>query len=624
MLNVILVGHPNAGKTTLYNKLTGGHFKTGNYPGVTVDYSYGTISKQYSNQDIHIVDTPGINSLFPSSKDEEVTVHSIENHPKFGKADLILCVVDATQLSRQLYIPKLLIEAGFRVKIALTMVDLLTKKEKEVNTQTLETLLGCSADLINYKDNESISKLVNNVQSVQPTEIKNGKILEKSSEAIIQDYKEISTIAEKVIQSHGTKEAKDRSSKLDRFVLSPLLGYAIFFLVMGSLFTSIFWLAAPAMDAIEIGVGFVQGLAEQALPDSLFQDFVVNGIIGGVGAIIVFLPQIVILFFLMGILEDSGYLARAAVLIDAPLVKIGLSGRSFVPMLSGFACAIPALMSARTIKNPKERFITLFIIPLMACSARLPVFTILLSLITPADKPWIGGLGLLAIYTATIFFSSIVAYIIYRFQRVKGEFQFALELPKYRLPYIRSIGKNVIEKSKTYLVDAGTVILLISAIMWTLATFPQKSAEQPDQQSYLEQSGRLIEPALTPMGLEWRSGVAIISSFAAREVFVSSLIQVFRVSDSDDFEDETIRTALLQSLREATIPGTEQRIFTFSTIIGLIIFYIFALMCFPTVSVAKNEFGSWKMAMIQLFSLTTAGYVLAIVAVQTIRFLGVA
>jgi ferrous iron transport protein B len=446
----------------------------------------------------------------------------------------------------------------------------------------------------------------------------------KSSDEIIADYTKISEIAKLVLSTNSSGKPRERSSAFDRYLLHPIFGYLAFFVIMGGLFTSIYWLATPAMDAIDAFFGLLQDTVSANMAESLFQDFLVNGIIGGVGAILVFLPQIVILFILMGLLEDSGYLARAAVLIDAPLLKIGLSGRSFVPMLSGFACAIPALMSARTIKNPTERYITLFIIPLMACSARLPVFTILLSLVSPADKPWIGGFGLLTIYIVTILFSSLVAFIIHKFKRGEEQQQFALELPKYRVPYFKTTLKTTVEKSKAYLRDAGTVILVISSLMWAMATFPQESAENPNQQSILEQLGHTIEPALAPMGLEWRSGVAIISSFAAREVFVSSLIQVYRVSESDDFEDESIREALLQKLRDARHGETGEKIFTFSTIMGLIIFYIFALMCFPTVSVAKREFGNWVQAITQFVVLTSAGYLLAIVAVQSLRFFGIA
>lgn len=626
MLNVLFVGHPNAGKTTLYNKLTGGNFKTGNYPGITVDYAFGRISSAHSSRDITLIDTPGINSLFPSSKDEEVTVKSIENHPKFGQADAILCVVDATQLSRQLYIPKLLKEARFNVIIALTMADVLARKLQTLDLGALSREMECPCFLLDYQEKLPLQNLVSQLEQTKQksTETKNTLIKEKSSDEIIADYKEVSGIASRVIAADGAAAPRDKSALVDRFLLHPILGYLAFFLIMGGLFTSIYWMATPAMDAIDAFFGFLQEAAEGAMAPSLFQDFIVNGVIGGVGAIVVFLPQIVILFILMGLLEDSGYLARAAVLIDAPLVKFGLSGRSFVPMLSGFACAIPALMSARTIKNPTERYITLFIIPMMACSARLPVFTILLSLITPADQPWIGGFGLLAIYSVTVIFSSLVAFVIHKFKREEKSIHFALELPKYRVPYIQTTLKNTIEKSKSYLVDAGTIILIISSIMWAMATFPQVSDGNPDQKPALEILGHAIEPALEPMGLEWRSGVAIISSFAAREVFVSSLIQVYRVSDSDDFEDESIRAALLQKLRDARHSETGEKIFTASTIIGLIIFYIFALMCFPTVSVAKREFGNWKQAITQFVVLTTAGYVLAIVFVQFLRAIGIA
>ncbi|MCB0280165.1 MAG: ferrous iron transporter B, partial [Calditrichaeota bacterium] len=608
------VGPPNTGKTTLFNLLTNGHYKTGNYPGVTVDYHYTQIKTE--ELQFNLYDSPGIYSLFPVSEDEKIAVSGLYNHPNFRQPDLILSVIDVTQLSRHLYLTGQLIKSGFNVVVVLTMSDLLEKKNKYIDKEILSQELGVPVLQVSAKTAQSKELIFKEIKVTLSKSDKDEiiRIQEPNSQSVIESFNYFNKLAEKSIRhaENQLKKSKDMTKVIDDIVLNPWLGGFIFLIVMSALFTSIFWLAEPFMNLIDNGFANLANSIATALDYSLLGNFLAYGVIGGMGAVLVFLPQIIILFFLIGLLEDSGYLSRAAVIVDLPLTKIGLSGRSFVPLLSGFACAIPAMMSARTIKNKKERLITLFVIPLMSCSARLPVYAILLALIVPSDQPWLGGIALLSLYILHLLIASLVAGIIAKSVKIDQNSQFALELPTYKFPDFRTLYYSVAYKAKAYLKDAGTVILLISIIMWALVTFPLDSANQVES-SYLGQSGQLIEPLLEPMGLDWRCGVAIISSFAAREVFVSSLLQVFKVSANED--EESLRKSLLNTMKSAKTPDQNQ-LFTTPTILGLIVFYMFALMCFPTISVAKKEFGNIKIATLQFTVFTSVAYLFAVLTVQ--------
>jgi len=607
--NIVLVGQPNAGKTTLFNTLTNGKFKTGNYPGITVEYHSGKVDPTLSDDPIVFYDTPGMNSLFPNSEEEKITVDGLFYHPNFDLPDLVVSVVDATQLSRQLYLTKQLIDCGFNVIVALTMTD--TLKEFKVDTNEIERQLGVPVYITSGTDKTAVKTFLKHI----PTHIKKPEetpVRPKtaSSEDVIKTFSFLSELEK---ASLVKKEyLNERTLKIDTLALHPVFGSVIFFLIMGGLFSSVFWLATPFMDFIDSTFSEFGEFMASAMGEGLITDLVVNGLIAGIGAVVIFLPQIVILFLLMNLLEDSGYLARAAVIIDKPLSKIGLSGRAFVPLLSGYACAIPAMMSARTLKNPFERFIAIFIIPLMSCSARLPVYVIFLAILTPKDQPWLGGLLMLMIYTLSMVFASIVAAIIGRFKKAEGHSFFALELPTYKLPHFKTAIPLVISQAKGYLKEAGSVIIVISIIMWALSSFSYKSENNSYQvetieHSILGEAGQLIEPVLKPMGLDWRCGVAIIASFSAREIFVGTLVQIFRL-DEDESE-----TKIVETLRNAVHKDTGAPLFTLASICSILIFYMFALLCFPTLVVAKKEMGSWKIPLIQFFSYTGIGYILSVI-----------
>jgi ferrous iron transport protein B len=414
------------------------------------------------------------------------------------------------------------------------------------------------------------------------------------------------------------------TTKIDQIVLHRYIGFPIFFAILIGLFAAIFWAAQPFMDAIDAGFTTAGSAVTQLLPGSMISRFIAEGLIGGVGAVAVFFPQIMILFFLMTLLEDSGYLARGAALVDRPLSALGLHGRSFVPMLSGFACAIPAVFAARAIPARRERLLTIWIIPLMSCSARLPVYALLLAALLPAAA-WQAGLSLAGIYISSLLIGAVTAGVASRIVfKHRHSSLLAMELPVYRVPRWKPILRMTWARGFAYLQRAGVPIVIVSAVLWVLSNFGASSvsfiAPAEMENSFAAQLGQKMEPALRPMGVDWRVGVGLISAFAAREVFVSSMAIVFHV----DGDEETQQAGLLEQMRRATFAGSSEPIFTPSSIAGLIVFFFFSLQCFSTVAVIRKETNSWKLAGFQLVFYTGLGYALAVATVQVLRAAGVA
>ncbi len=409
---------------------------------------------------------------------------------------------------------------------------------------------------------------------------------------------------------------------------------------MSVTFTSIFWLASPLMDLINDAFSFFSQTATDLLGDNWFSDLISDGIITGIGSVMVFLPQILILFLILGLLEDSGYLARGAMLVDKPLSKIGLNGKSFVPMLSGFACAIPAIMATRTITNRRERLLTIFIIPLMSCSARLPVYALLIAFLTPSDKPYIGGIVLSLIYIFSILSSVVIAGVINKLQS-KGKLQrndssFILELPTYKKPKLGIVASTTVKNAKQYIYKAGPVIFYLSIALWIFTYFPnynpsvQSNNSNQEELSQLKNSeristsyaayaGKFIEPVMKPIGLDWRVGVSLIATFAAREVFVSSLALIFKITDNSD----DLQNSILTAMRDATFDGADQKVFTTASTAGLIIFFVFALQCLSTVAISKKETGSWKIPILQIVVFTSLAYILSLITFNGLRAFGI-
>lgn len=615
---IAFVGAPNSGKTTLYNRLTKSSHKTVNYPGSTVDYAYGMMSKDFGEA-ITLVDTPGTYSLFPKSQDEVVT-HELLFHPKFPPK-VIVATIDVTQISRQLVLVKQLIEANFVVIVALTMVDLVDGSL--IDVQSLSSYLGCSVVKVSAVTNKGIDSLVREIE-------KRSKILPhaprtlnkwepKKYEKILRETKEIE---KNVFQKKIQIQSKQRTALIDQYLLQPVLGLVLFVLIMFGLFSSIFWLATPFMDWVDQLFGYLAQTSQEITPYPLLADFLGNGVFGAVGAVMVFVPQIAILFLGISILEDSGYLARACSLIDKPLSKIGLNGRSFVPLLSGYACAIPAMMAARSMTSKKEKFITLFIIPLMSCSARLPVYALLLSFLFWKESPWKPALAMVGIYMGSIIVGSIAATIVNRFIKIKSHSFFIQELPYYRRPNVGLVLYRMMSKTWSYLKNAGPIIFLFAIIFWAATTFPNYQEESDVvrlETSYAASVGKILEPVMHPMGGDWRTGTALVAAFTAREVFVSALALVFQIADTDE---DSIQNSIIQKMKSAQ-NKYGMPLFTFSSVLGLIVFFMIALQCMSTVAVAVREFGGWKWPLIQLFSFTFVSYLLAVFVVQGLRFFGV-
>jgi ferrous iron transport protein B len=663
---ITLVGPPNSGKTTLFNLLSGKNYKTVNYPGSTVEYSTARFQSKYSINAL-LLDSPGIISLVPNSPDEEVSVNSLYDHPEYGSPNLLIVTADASQISRHLLLCKQLINSGFKLIVAITMNDILAKKGFKVNESELSKRLNCDVICINAKSGIGLDKLLNSISANIITEkaeaskqIKKSSV--KSKEDLIRLYNEIEELEKKVvvpisqvsneqIQSankqlkilnptlkYGANRPDELTLKIDRLLLHRVWGLVFFFIIMTFTFTSIFWFAQPFMELVDEFFGTLAFYFKDLLGTSWYSDLITDGIISGTGSVLVFLPQILILFLILGFLEDTGYLARGAMLVDKPLSKIGLNGKSFVPMLSGFACAIPAMLAARTIPNRRERFLTIFIIPLMSCSARLPVYVLLITFLTPPSKPWIAGIALSSIYLFSIIGSLVVASLINKFRKrlIKTEdnSSFILELPTYRMPKLKSVVRSTYENALQYIYRAGPIILVLSLVIWFLTYFPNHSpqieteglsTEEISQMvkaerlstSYASELGKFIQPVMSPLHMDWRVGVSLISAFAAREVFVSSLALIFKVTD-----EENLQASILSAMRNAKIGETEEKLFTTSTIVGLIVFFIFAMQCLSTVAVSKKETGSWRIPLLQIFLFTSIAYILAFITVNGLRWIG--
>jgi ferrous iron transport protein B len=668
---VSLVGPPNSGKTTLFNYLSGKNYKTVNYPGATVEYSTSMLLEKFGLP-ANIVDTPGIISLLPGSPDEAISINSLYSHPRLGIPDLIVVTVDASQLSRHLLLVKQLLACNFKIVIALTMLDILKRKGYEIDSIKLSDLLNCPVVKVDPRTGSGINDLIremeSGINSISPADKEKIVKLNEGSPfaGLLALYREIEIIENEVlirideskqqailskankqlkilVNSKAKVECKQIDSttlKIDRLLLHRIWGIFFFFLIMAVTFTSIFWFAEPLMELVDSVFGFLSAAAFDIFGNNWFGDLIANGIISGTGSVLVFVPQILILFLILGLLEDSGYLARGAMLIDKPLSKIGLNGKSFVPMLSGFACAIPAMMATRTIPNKRERFLTIFILPLMSCSARLPVYALLIAFLLPSDKSWVGGIMLACIYLFSVISSVTVAGIINKFKKtlIKTEdnSSFILELPAYRKPKFKVIAVNTYHNTKHYLRKAGPIILGFSIILWFLTYFPNSSPQIDSQNmthhqlvqvqaaarlssSYAADLGKFIQPVMTPLGMDWRVGVSLIAAFAAREVFVSSLALIFKVTDENN---ETFQRSMIKAMREAEIEGTNKKLFTTSTIIGLVVFFIFALQCLSTVAVSRKETGSWRIPLLQILIFTSTAYILTLITVNGLRALG--
>lgn len=614
---VALVGSPNSGKTTLFNWLTNSKFKTVNYPGATVEYSLADLASQWgrSNEKILVMDTPGTYSLLPKSDDELVTQRALYEHPEFGPLQHVIAVVDATQLARHLVLVHQLLEAGFKVTVALTMSDLLKDSGQAVDIVSLSQKLGCPVIPIFGLLGGGIRELVASLSWIEGAQeassLRPPREDRQHQLALLKKSDELAQSVFVVERGQKNKLFLQSTEKWDRVLMHPFWGLIVFVATMSLLFTAIFTIAAPFMDGVDASFSWAAEQVAQWGGDTLWADFLGHGVMASFGAVFVFVPQIFILFLLIGFLESTGYLARAATLVDRPLSFFGMSGRSFVPLLSGFACAVPALMATRNISSKRDRFITMMIIPLMTCSARLPVYALLLAFLFKGKPAWQAGLGLTVLYFGAIVVGAVVSQILHRLIKKDQSSFFMMELPLYRRPRLGVVLSQAWTKTFGYIRRAGPPIFIFALLIWTGTTFPNYNADTDQvklETSYAGQLGQWIEPVFKPMGADWRVGVSLISAFAAREVFASSLAVIFNVTAEDD---AGLETGLLESMAQAHWPDGRP-LFTIGSVLALLVFVMIALQCTSTTAMVIRETGRFSGALWQLLAFNLLAYLAAV------------
>lgn len=587
---IALAGNPNAGKTTLFNALTGANQQVGNYAGVTVERKSGEFFTPHGRK-LRLVDLPGCYALDGGSPDQQIArrvlLGEIEGE---AKPDLVVCVVDASNLERHLVLALQIIELGLPVVIALNMVDVAEKAGLRLDPQKLSEELGAPVVPIQANAGKGIVELKQALRHPFPHPPATTWTASDRQARVLQ----ICEVAARRPDAHTST----LSDKIDTWLLDPVWGGLALLAIMVGIFWTIFSVAEIPMGWIESGTGVVRDWVNASMAEGDFRSLLADGIVTGVGeGVLVFLPQIVLLFFFIGLLESSGYMSRAAFLMDGVMAKAGLSGKSFLPLLSSYACAIPGVMATRTIDSAKERLVTIFVAPWMSCSARLPVYLTLVPLLLAG----MSGLQQALIFSAIYLTGTVTALIVARILRGKlgkdaTPSHFLLELPPYRAPQWGYIFRHVLGRAGAFLKNAGTILLAIFIILWALGTYPKSGSEDPGEQlahSAMGRIGAVVEPAVKPLGLDGRAGTAILTSFAAREAFVGSMTQLFHIEESED-EDETLNR-LQSALAAATWPDG-RKMFTLPALLGLIVFYIYALQCLPTTAVVARESGSWKWA----------------------------
>ena len=689
-INVALLGNPNTGKTSIFNALTGLSQKVGNYPGITVEKKEG-ISKLDRINKGYILDLPGTYSLNASSMDESVVINLLLNKKNKDYPDVAVLIADVENLKRNLLLFTQLKDLGIPTLLVINMSDLMSRKGISLNIPQLEKKLETKITLVSTRNNEGLDELkkliinyrqlptqplislksinetyFNDLEKTFPdqplyklwlviTQDINYSKIEKNNIPNTSGFKTESPSSLKKLQQKETikryqyingilkkglkidhKNAKDFRSRLDRIFIHSFWGYIIFFAILMIIFQSIFSWSTIPMDFIDRSFVNLSSILTENLPPGVFTDLLTEGIIPGLGGIVIFIPQIAFLFLFLSILEETGYMSRVVFLMDRGLRPFGLSGKSVVPLISGTACAIPAIMATRNIENWKERLITILVTPFMTCSARLPVYSILISLVIPVGSILgfsFKGLVLMLLYLSAFIMALVSSFLYSKILKVKFKSYFVVEMPNYKFPLIKNIGFIVWEKTKSFVTEAGKIILAISIILWILGSFgPGREFNEAEnvfkqnysslnqieletkinsfklENSYLGKMGKLIEPIISPLGYDWKIGIALISSFAAREVFVGTLATIYNVQSD---KAETIKNKMASEIREDGKP-----VFNYATGISLMLFYAFAMQCMSTLAVVKKETNTWKWPMIQLFSMTLLAYIISLISYQ--------
>mgnify|MGYP005990336551 FL=1 len=688
-IKVALIGNPNTGKTSLFNQLTGLTQKVGNYPGVTVDKKQGTC-KLSNNQTAIITDLPGTYSINPTSVDESIVLSSLLNTTDKDFPDIIVVVADIENLKRNLFLFSQVKDLEIPIVLAINMSDQMDRKGISLDVKTLQKELQTEVVLMSARKSigiEEVKKAIQNCAEVSNThplcsinhkidgdyfkklktvspnhtlyelwlmitqnnfpsslsEEEKTKLLEFTQDVskvkryqhkeTIHRYQQINKILNKTYIVDRTK-AKDLRGKLDKIFTHKIFGYVIFFGILLLIFQSIFdWSTIP-MDFIDAQFANLSEFITKQMNPGVLRDLITDGIIPGIGGVVIFIPQIAILFLFVAILEETGYMSRVVFLMDKIMRRYGMSGKSVIPLISGTACAIPAVMATRTITGWKERLITILVTPFTTCSARLPVYAILISLVIP-DKKFLGyfslqGFTLLSLYVLGFAIAIISAFMLHKLLKVKSTSFFVAEMPNYKLPSVKNVVFDVIEKTKAFVFGAGKIILAISIVLWFLASngpssydnveknitenienldlkpteIQTKIASEKLKHSYIGIMGKAIEPAIKPLGYDWKIGIALISSFAAREVFVGTLATIYSV-ETDDENTSTIK----QRMHAEINPDTGEKRFNLAVGMSLLIFYAFAMQCMGTLAIVKRETNTWKWPMAQLIGMGILAYV---------------
>ncbi len=692
-VKVALVGNPNSGKSTLFNALTGLHQKTGNFPGVTVDKKTGFCKIEdpvnKAQRVFKIIDLPGTYSLYPKSIDEQVTFDVLFDKKNEDHPDIIVVVMDSSNIKRNLLLATQLLDLGRPTLLAFNMMDVAEKQGLLLNIERVEQLLGIPAVTVDARHKEGIDRLkkslfdarrektpfielsdylaVNYIQAVHKHQLQlteyasflkqvnvsehdtagifNTKRFRKfESEDNVRRFDKIKKVLPEMIRFKGRVNEYTITDRIDNYATHPIWGFVIFLFVLLLLFQSIFYLAQFPMEWIETFFLWLGQALTDFLPKGSFTDLLVNGIIAGLSGVAVFIPQIALLFGFIAVLEDSGYMARVSFIMDKLMRKVGLNGRSVIPLISGVACAVPAIMSTRTISNFKERIITILITPLMSCSARLPVYTLLISLMMPDEDSSSffnrKGFILFSLYLIG-FVAALLAALVFKWiLRAREKSYFIMELPIYRLPQAKTVLLTMFDKVKVFLLDAGKIIVTISVVLWFLSThapgntfeiIEREYTEKVNRQeitreeakilentdklsaSYAGKLGKSIEPLIAPLGFDWKIGISLITSFAAREVFVGTMATIYSAGDSENVM--TIREKMAKDINRKTGRPTYSPAVCWS----LLLFYAFAMQCMSTLAVVKRETKSWKWPLVQLLYMSCLAYVSGFIAYHLLK-----
>ena len=700
-LKIALVGNPNSGKSTLFNVLTGLNQKIGNFPGVTVEKKTG-YCKLPDQRQAQITDLPGTYSFYPKSKDERIVLDALMDKSAPNYPDLIVFVADASNLKRNLLLFSQIADLNIPVIIALNMMDLATQSGIEISVDELALKLGVQVIPISARKQQGIDRLKKAIQNNSSLALQNPSIevesiapelirkiqeelkIDKPYQAlqIAHQYQEIGFLSDaekgrvaelcKEFEFHSqksqatetiarynfindvlfdtvevkTKPGKETmSNRIDRVLTHRVFGFVIFFAILFLIFQAIFSWSEYPMTLIEDLFLWLTDQALKILPPGVFTDLIVDGVLAGLSGVIIFIPQIAILFACISVLEDTGYMSRVTFMMDKIMRKVGLSGKSIVPLIGGFACAVPSIMSARNIESWKDRMITIMVTPLIACSARLPVYTLLISLVVPDEKVWgfinLQGLALMSLYILSIISAIIVAWVMKQIIRSRERGYFIMELPVYRMPRWNNVLLTMYRSVKAFVFEAGKVIIAVSVILWVLSSYgpptrfeqieakysttPMKQQHDPAEldrlvasekleNSYAGVLGRSIEPVIKPIGFDWKIGIALITSFAAREVFVGTMATIYSV-EADDAHMESVR----EKMASARNPETGMPVFTVAVAFSLMVFYAFAMQCISTIAVVYRETKSWTWPAIQFAYMTTLAYLASLLVYQLLK-----